>query len=230
MTCASHSSPIVRNVTRDRVGALLPDAATFRARISDALRRDICPSVSYRSTRFVVPSGAISSSRQRIAHPFPFARRHPVPYCRFVRAIREPSFPLVGSPWFSSGPIVPGPGKRITLSDISSRGRRAQRERRIARTCRPSCGGDVPIVVYRAIACARIPEPSKPHEVIERPDDARCEPHQHSYSDHKRREAQQLWRGDLLVVLAAGSLRTMRCHTLLTNAPDAPRQAAARRG
>jgi hypothetical protein len=80
-TDASHSAAIVRNVTRDRVGALLTDvAASFSRRMSAASRRDILPSVSYLSTRFFVPSGAISHSRPRITHPFPFSRRQPEPY------------------------------------------------------------------------------------------------------------------------------------------------------
>jgi hypothetical protein len=46
-TVACHSFANVRNVTRDRVGALVPDAAAiFCAKISDAFRRDIRASAS----------------------------------------------------------------------------------------------------------------------------------------------------------------------------------------
>ena len=76
-TDASHSLASVRNVTRDRVGALLslPPPCVERG-MSDALSRDIRPRASYRRTFFLVPSGAISISRQRIAHPFPRFSRH----------------------------------------------------------------------------------------------------------------------------------------------------------
>src|SRR4030095_3040344 len=83
-TVACHSFASVRNVTRDRVALVLDAAASFRATMSDAWRRDIGPSRSYRSARFCVPSGAISNSRQRIAHPFPLSIRQPLPYCRFA--------------------------------------------------------------------------------------------------------------------------------------------------
>lgn len=68
-TDASHSRTSVLNSTRDRVGFLpLAVAASFWARTSDASRREMSPSRSNRNTRRVAPSGAISHSRQRIAH------------------------------------------------------------------------------------------------------------------------------------------------------------------
>src|SRR6185503_16310070 len=128
----------VRNVTRERIGPVRsPAAASFCESVSDATFRVTSPSVSYRNTFFLVLSGAISNSRQRIAHPFPRFSKHPLPYCRFVRAIRETPFPPVGSSWFSLGLIVAGDGNRITWLGISSRETRAPRERRSARTCRP---------------------------------------------------------------------------------------------
>ena len=81
---ASHLLARVRNITRDRAVAWLPAAAAVCClSASDASLRDA--NVWYRCTRFLVPSGAISVSHQRIAHPLPLFRRYPVPYCRLVR-------------------------------------------------------------------------------------------------------------------------------------------------
>jgi hypothetical protein len=83
-TVVSYSVAIVLNVTRDRIGAVLPDvAAIFRARAAAASRRDIGSSLSYRSTRLDVPSGAISNSRQRITHPLSVLEETSTPVLSF---------------------------------------------------------------------------------------------------------------------------------------------------
>jgi hypothetical protein len=74
---------MVPNVTSDRVGRSVDAAAIFCAKIFVAWRLDIARNRSYRKTRLIVPSGAISGSRQRIIHP-PFrSSKHPLPYVRF---------------------------------------------------------------------------------------------------------------------------------------------------
>jgi hypothetical protein len=69
-TVVSHSVAIVLNVTRDRIGAVLPDVvAIFRARAAAASRRAIGSSRSYRSTRLDVPSLRSGAITLRIVGP-----------------------------------------------------------------------------------------------------------------------------------------------------------------
>ena len=88
-TVCHHSLASVRNVTRDRIGACgrLPPPSSERACLTASFR-ETSPSVSYRSTRLFVPSGAISISRQRIAHPFSRFQKTSTAVLSFLR---EPS-------------------------------------------------------------------------------------------------------------------------------------------
>jgi hypothetical protein len=58
--------------------ALAADRRWFS--VSVACLRETSPSVSYRKTFLFVPSGAISSSRQRMTQLLPRFSKHPLPH------------------------------------------------------------------------------------------------------------------------------------------------------
>jgi hypothetical protein len=65
--------------------SLFFDSVCFVPNVHGASASEACflvtsPNVSYRSAFFFEPLGAISVSRQRIAHPFLRFSKHPLPY------------------------------------------------------------------------------------------------------------------------------------------------------